>query len=119
MELGLPVAKGTKFRLLKRALYRISWIFLRHQVAFNAHVIEGFEEVAQWQEQLIGEVDRKLQAGLQQLHQEIGDHIAMAESSLTHMQLEIAQIAHGVSELRAIVHGRTPTSDWPSNEDSA
>lgn len=37
-DLGLPIPKGTRFRFPKRVFARLSWIFLRHQVAFNTAV---------------------------------------------------------------------------------
>ena len=43
-HLGLPVPEGARRRLLKRAVARLSWFFLHHQVAFNTEVIEALNK---------------------------------------------------------------------------
>nr|MDA8267128.1 hypothetical protein [Actinomycetota bacterium] len=39
-DLGLPVDRGARRRFLKRVVYRVGWVFLRHQVAFNHAVLD-------------------------------------------------------------------------------
>jgi SAM-dependent methyltransferase len=45
-QLGLPLAKGTRLRFLKRLTARVNWTFLRHQVAFNEAVTTELESVS-------------------------------------------------------------------------
>jgi hypothetical protein len=51
-SLGLPVPEGTRFRMAKRVVYKISWIFLRHQVEFNQRTVEVLAGVAADQQRL-------------------------------------------------------------------
>ena len=43
VELGLPLPRGTRFRLLNRLLARLTWLTTRHQYVFNRAVIEAIE----------------------------------------------------------------------------
>jgi hypothetical protein len=45
-DLGLPVPRGTRFRLIKRALGRIVWIFGRHQATYNHAMLEAVRDLA-------------------------------------------------------------------------
>lgn len=44
-ELGLPIPKGARFRLLKRVCTRLAWPLLRHQIAYNTAVAAELAEI--------------------------------------------------------------------------
>ena len=95
-DLGLPLDRPTRLRWAKRVIYRVSWLFLSHQVAFNHHVIdtvsETLEDMAKRQEQLSDRLNQQLERGLRQANREIGDHVALVQSELAGLRLEIARL---------------------------
>lgn len=95
-NLGLPLDRRTRFRFVKRVVYRVSWLFLNHQVAFNHHVLDAIDEalaeITERQEALSELLTSRLEFGLNQSHRQIGDHVARTESELTHLRLQIAQL---------------------------
>lgn len=98
-NLDLPLPDTTKFRMAKRALYRLNWPFLKHQVAFNQTVLTALSEYTRRQEELnrrFEELSRDLEQtvrrGLRQAEREIGDHVAALRSDLTRLQLQIEHL---------------------------
>ena len=98
---------ATRFRLVKRALYRLNWPFLRHQVAFNQTVVNALSEYTRRQDELnrsFEELSRVLEhavrRGLHQAEREIGDHVAALRSDLSRLQLQIARLEQRASPRR-------------------
>lgn len=89
-ELGLPVPKRVRFRLVKRLVARASWLFLHHQVAFNKAVMAS-------QAELIAEVHAQLTAVRERI--ELETQSRRAELDLLHKQA-FARHHAAVSELR-------------------
>jgi uncharacterized coiled-coil protein SlyX len=102
-NLGLPLSETTRFRFLKRVLYKISWTFLRHQVAFNLNVLDALSEVVEdirnRQEILAKQLGTQMELGLRQAQSEIGDHIAQTQSEMTHLQLQMAQMMKNIAQV--------------------
>jgi len=102
-NLGLPLSGNTRFRFLKRIVYRISWLFLNHQIAYNEHMASALEEVleavAKRQDELVKLLSEKLELGLLQANREIGDHISRFQSEMAKLQLDLAQIRVELSQL--------------------
>lgn len=98
--LGLPVPVDAKLRLAKRVVYKISWIFLRHQVEFNQRTVETLADVALDQQrlqetfvELSRSLEERLDFGLRHLHREIGDNVAALRSDLTHLQTQLEELS--------------------------
>jgi uncharacterized coiled-coil protein SlyX len=95
-NLGLPVAPGVRFRLAKRVLYKLSWVFLQHQVAFNHAVVlamsDNVEEISRRQDEIDQRLSDKLEFGLRQAGREIADHVARTQSELAELQLQMAEL---------------------------
>lgn len=95
-NLGLPLGPSVRLRLAKRGLYRISWVFLKHQVAYNNHVLdalsEAIAEIAKEQIKLRDELSSALDMGVRQCLREVGDHIARTETQLARLSHQIAQL---------------------------
>lgn len=94
--LGLPLPRDSRFRFLKRVVYRLSWPVMSHQVAYNEHVIDAFnqalDEVARHFDELTTALSEKLELGLHQASREIGDHVARTESAIATLQIQIAEL---------------------------
>lgn len=102
--LGLPVPEGARFRLAKRILYKISWVFLRHQVEFNQRTVQTLGAVALDQqrlrrtfEELSQALEDKLEFGLRHADREMGDQVASLRSHLTQVQIQLEQLRRGRS----------------------
>ena len=130
-NLGLPVGPSERFRLAKRVVYRASWPFLRHQVAFNQAVIESnrglVDRITRLQETNRGLVERitRMQERIEQdlrddlldfadrsasqAHAEVSEHVAAARSMHADLVLELrtlqAQLGSMVTELRRDLSG--------------
>jgi hypothetical protein len=107
-NLGLPVGASERFRFAKRLAYRVSWLFLRHQVAFNWAIIEAIrgltENVARLEQaieqgirdDLLDFADRSVS----QAHAEITDQIADTRSTHAELILELRTLQ---TELDAVL----------------
>lgn len=95
-DLGLPLGRRTRFRMFKRMVLRISWLFLNHQITVNNTLVDAAAD----QERQIIELKRELAElrsrtteqldfGIRQVFREVGDHIAQAtvEQTLLNQQL--------------------------------
>lgn len=102
-NLGLPLDHATRLRFVKRVIYRVSWLFLKHQVTFNQSVLDALADVAQRQEELSRALAQQLEFGMRQANREIGDHIAASKSDLTRLQLQAAQITHELAALHQAI----------------
>jgi hypothetical protein len=106
-DLGLPVGASERFRFAKRVVYRVSWLFLHHQVAFNHAIIGANRELAERITRLQQRMEQELRDDLldfadrsvSQAHEEIGDHVAEARSIQADLILEIRTLQADLSAL--------------------
>ena len=117
-NLGLPLDQPTRLRFVKRVIYKVSWLFLQHQVAFNHLVLDALADVTRRQEELHRALEEQLEFGLRQANREIGDHIATSQSDLTRLQLQGAQITHEISALRDATRSGGPEVRARGNDSS-
>jgi len=118
----MPVDASERFRLAKRVVYRVGWLFLHHQVAFNHAMMEADRELAQetarltertnrLQERLESvseQIERDLRDDLldfadrsaSQAHAEVSDHVAEARGFHADLILELRTLQ---AELNAAV----------------
>lgn len=120
--LGLPLPEGARLRPVKRAIYRVSWLFLSHQAAFNSHVIDALSELQQRVDEIVdhqsalsSELTSAIDLRLLQAEEEIGDHVATTRSALAELTLQIAKLVKDVSGLSETIQGRAAT-DRPDHE---
>ncbi|MGO9855753.1 MAG: hypothetical protein ACLPYY_12005 [Acidimicrobiales bacterium] len=111
-NLGLPVAASERFRLAKRLVYRVSWLFLRHEVAFNQAIMEANRDLAERIARLQERIEQDLREDLldfadrsvSQAHAEISDHVAEARSVHADLILELRTLQ---AELNTTVEALT------------
>jgi hypothetical protein len=113
-SLGLPVSASERFRLAKRFVYRVSWPFLRHEVAFNQAIVEANRVLAEritrlqlrieqgLREDLIDFADRSVS----QAHAEISDHVAEARRIHADLILELQTLR---AELETMAKAASPS----------
>lgn len=107
-DLGLPLDRHTRLRLLKRTVLKISWLFLHHQIDFNHQILNALHELTDKISQRIDEarielgreVAERFDRGLRQAYREIGDHVARSQSDVTRLQQEIAALKCDVRRLQ-------------------
>ena len=122
-DLGLPVGASVRLRFAKRLVYRVSWLFLSHQVAFNHAMIEANREltarVAALQERMEQELRDELfdfaDRSVSQAHAEIGDYLAGARSVNAELILELRALEADLTAMVSTVtrvssRGHTPPS---------
>jgi hypothetical protein len=106
-DLGLPLDSGTRLRLLKRAVVRVSWLYLRHQIDFNHHILNALSDLVTdlgrrfdtARTDLSRDMADELDRGLRQAYREIGDHVARSQSDVLRLQREIAELKAEVRQL--------------------
>ncbi len=106
VSLGLPVGPSERFRLPKRLVSRVCWVFLRHQVAFNRATIEAIRElsdhVARLEQGMKNDLLDFADRSVSQAHAEISDQVADARSTHAELILELRTLQ---AELDAVVKG--------------
>jgi hypothetical protein len=106
-NVGLPVGPSERFRLAKRLIYRVSWPFLRHQVAFNLAVMESNRDLVERITRLQERIEQGLRNELldfadrsaSQAHAEINDHVAEARSTHAELILELRALQARLSSM--------------------
>ena len=118
VDLGLPLGKATRLRSVKQLVYRVSWLFLNHQVTVNRSVIEAIDELTRRHDDLARAVaalstalDEQVQAGLRQVSMEIGHHIASTQSEIARLALQLAGLKGELATLRRTAQ---PSVDDPT-----
>jgi hypothetical protein len=107
-DLGLPVAASEPFRIVKRIVAKVSWPFLRHQIAFNHALLQLSRELAERMTRLQERIEQDLRNDLldfadrsvSQAHAEIGDHVAEARRVNADLILELRSMQ---SELNTMI----------------
>lgn len=106
-ELGMPLGRPTRFRFVKRLLYRVSWLFLSHQVAVNHGLVDALaetgttlrrleEQLAELRDQqnvLATDMVERLDLGLRQAFLEMGNHTSRMQTGQADLQLQIGRLA--------------------------
>jgi hypothetical protein len=114
-NLGLPVGRAQRLRFAKRLVYRVSWVFLRHEVAFNQSIIEANQVLAERITRLQVRIEQGLREdlldfadrGVSQAHAEITDHVTEARNIHADLILEIRTLQ---AELNTMAKALAPDS---------
>jgi len=88
-DLGLPVERAARLRLLKRIVYRVAWVFLHHQVALNHSLID--ELAALRAEQIARSTDEHTRLA-QELAALRAEQIARSTDEHTRLAQELAAL---------------------------
>jgi hypothetical protein len=115
-DLGLPVGTSERFRLAKRVVARVSWPFLRHQIAFNHAVIQSNRKLAERMNRLLERID-DLRSDLldfadrsvSQAHAEIGSDMAEARRVHADLILELRSVQAELNRMLATLSSALPT----------
>jgi len=109
-DLGMPLNRATRFRFVKRVVYRISWLFLNHQVAVNHGLVEAqtatdarLDTIDTQIAVLRTTMADRLDLGLRQAYAEIGDHIARAALDQSRLTQELQDLVTKVESLVPLV----------------
>ncbi|MGC8463519.1 MAG: class I SAM-dependent methyltransferase [Acidimicrobiales bacterium] len=98
-DVGLPVERVARFRLLKRILYRVSWVFLRHQVAFNHAVLGEVAALRTERAATLAALDNRFELAFRQVLDELGDHVARSTDEHVRLAQELAELSSRVEPL--------------------
>jgi hypothetical protein len=120
-NLGLPVGASERFRLVKRLVYRVSWPFLHHQVAFNEAIIQANRELGERINRLEERIQRDLRDDLlefadrsaSQAHAEISDHVAEARRIHADLILELRTLQVELETMAKTVTPALPPDQGP------
>lgn len=124
-DLGLPVGASERFRLVKRLLAKVSWPFLRHQIAFNHALIQSNRELAERMARLQERIEQDLRTDLldfadrsvSQAHAEIGDHVAESSRIRTELILELRSLQAELNTMIETVARALPPESVPEHRE--
>ncbi|HXZ83515.1 MAG TPA: methyltransferase domain-containing protein [Acidimicrobiales bacterium] len=109
---GLPVARGSRWRLLKRLVARLSWPVLRPQVEFNRELLgemvrydDILEDVLRDRDLLREEVELAHQQSFARLHDAVGIIRTEMGDVVQEIRAEMANVARENSEGNRRVSG--------------
>ncbi len=91
-SLGLPLDRKTRLRFVKRLIYKLSWVFLHHQVEVNHALVEAAESTA-------NDLTEKLDLGQRQMFLEVGDHVAQLRTEIADLHTELTQVASRINRV--------------------
>ena len=89
-DLGLPVARDTRFRFPKRVLGRIMWVFGRHQASYNHAIVEAVAELA-----------NSVEAMRTALPEQVGNDIGSMRSEVGALEARLHELEARVRDLAA------------------
>ena len=101
-DLGLPLGRPTTFRFIKRLLVRISWFFLSHQITVNHGLVDTIAALEERLDRVEGGLNERLDLGLRQAFQEIGDHIAQARFEQTALAQHLDRLESRIDQLASL-----------------
>jgi hypothetical protein len=124
-DLGLPVGASERFRLIKRLLAKVSWPFLRHQIAFNHALIQSNRELAERMARLQERIEQDLRNDLldfadrsaSQAHAEIGNHVAESSRIRTELILELRSLQAELNTMIETVARALPPESVPERRE--
>ncbi|HZD65742.1 MAG TPA: class I SAM-dependent methyltransferase [Acidimicrobiales bacterium] len=104
-DLGLPIPRGVRFRLLKQVIGRAAWLFLHHQVPLNHGVISELEALGEQVHVLTQRVELVARQSFSREH----DEFAALRSELSELALQVNEAQEdanrGLANLRRAVTG--------------
>ncbi len=89
-NLGLPLDRKTRLRFVKRVIYKLSWVFLHHQVEVNHALVEAAQATAD-------DLTEKLDLGQRQMFLEVGDHVAQLRTEIADLHTELTRVASRIN----------------------
>ncbi len=101
-DLGLPVERGARLRFLKRVVYRVGWVFLRHQVAFNHAVLDEVAALRAEQAATLAALNDRFELALRAMLDELGDHSARSADEHVRLAQEVAELARRIEPLEPL-----------------
>lgn len=116
-DLGLPVASSERFRLAKRVVAKVSWPFLRRQIAFNHALMQSNRELAERMTRLQERIEHDLRNDLldfadrsvSQAHAEIGNDMAEARRVHAELILELRSVQAELNTMVDMLSSALPT----------
>jgi hypothetical protein len=87
-DLGLPVPRRARFRLLKRMLGRVMWVFGRDQATYNHAMLEAVAELANSVEMM-----------RMSIAEHVGDEVGGMRSQVGALEVEVRELQARVEEL--------------------
>jgi len=108
-ELGLPLGRPTRFRFIKRMLVRLNWFSLSRQITVNHGLVDTLAALEERIDALRdhlgraeGGMNERLDLGLRQAFQEIGDHIAQARFDQTALAQHVDRLESRIDQLESL-----------------
>jgi hypothetical protein len=98
-DLGLPVPRGTRLRLVKRSLGRLMWAFGRHQSLYNHAMVEAVSELANAVETMRTSITERVGNEVGSMRSQVGALEVEVRSATGRLEATAAQI----EDLRARV----------------
>ena len=102
-DVGLPVERGARFRLLKRIVYRVSWVFLRHQVALNHALLDELAILREERAATLAALDNRFDLALRQVFDELRDHVARSADEHVRLAQELSELSSRMEPLSPLV----------------
>jgi O-antigen chain-terminating methyltransferase len=109
-DLGLPITRPARLRVLKRIVYRVARLFLHHQIAVNRSLIDELAALRADQAAATAALADQAAAtavqfelGWRQAFAEIGDHIARSTDEHTLLAQEHAELSSRIEPLTPMV----------------
>jgi hypothetical protein len=120
-DLGLPVGSSERFRLAKRVVAKISWPFLRHQIAFNHGLVQSSRDLADriaiLQERIEQDIRNDLldfaDRSVSQAHAEIGNHVAEARRVNADLIQELRSLQEELNAMAETASRARPSEQTP------
>jgi hypothetical protein len=99
-DLGLPIPPGTRFRLVKRVLARVMWLFGRPQVTYNHAMLDAARELSN----SVGHIATAVP-------EHVGNEVGSMRSQVGSVAVDLAELRARLEELEcrlaAFEAGRT------------
>lgn len=102
-DLGLPVARRTRFRLIKRTLGRVMWIFGRNQATYNHAMLEAVRE-------LVNAVETIRTA----IPEQVGNDVGSVRSQVGALEVDVRELQARVQELASRLGAVDTPSETPT-----
>jgi hypothetical protein len=96
-DLGLPVPRGTRLRVVKRLLGRLMWVFGRNQASYNHAMVEAVSELANSVETLRTAIP-----------EHVGNEVGALHSHLGTLEVEVRELASASKTSRVPTLRRDP-----------
>jgi predicted phage tail protein len=77
-DLGLPIPRGTRLRLVKRSMGRLMWAFGRHQSLYNHAMVEAVSELA-----------NAVEAMRTSIAEQVGNEVGSMRSQVGALEVEV------------------------------